>query len=123
MAKVGRPRANINKTEFESLCALQCTLNEICGFFGVTDKTLNRWCKENYGKNFSEVFSLKRGKGKISLRRSQFRLAESNAAMAIFLGKQYLGQRDSFEAESSLASDNDFEQMVKALRGEANEDT
>ena len=27
----------------------------------------------------------------------QFRLAEKNAAMAIWLGKQYLGQRDTFE--------------------------
>ena len=40
------------------------------------------------------MFREKRGKGKISLRRAQFRLAEHNAAMAIWLGKQYLGQRE-----------------------------
>ena len=43
--------------------------------------------------------------------------------MSIFLGKQYLGQRDNFEAETHLASDKDFEAMVKALRGETSEDT
>lgn len=32
--------------------------------------------------------------GFVSLRRSQFRLAEKNAAMGIWLGKQYLGQKD-----------------------------
>ena len=44
---------------------------------------------------FSEVFAIKRQKGRASLRRGQFRLAEKNAAMAIFLGKQYLGQKDN----------------------------
>lgn len=46
---------------------------------------------------FSETFAIKRGKGKISLRRSQFQLAEKNASMAIWLGKQYLGQKDVVE--------------------------
>ena len=32
--------------------------------------------------------------GFISLRRKQFELAEKSPAMAIFLGKQYLGQTD-----------------------------
>lgn len=92
---MARPRKEIDQKQFESLCALQCTLEEICGFFDVTDKTLDSWCKRTYGESFSEVFKKKRGSGKISLRRSQWRLAEKSAAMAIFLGKQYLGQKDS----------------------------
>lgn len=92
---MARPRKEINQKQFENLCGLQCTLEEICGFFDVTDKTLDSWCKRTYGESFSEVFKKKRGSGKISLRRSQWRLAEKSAAMAIFLGKQYLGQKDS----------------------------
>ena len=91
---MGRPRAEIDKKQFENLCGLQCTLEEICGWFGVTDKTLDSWCKRTYHASFSEVFKQKRGLGKISLRRSQWRLAEKSATMAIWLGKQYLGQRD-----------------------------
>ena len=87
----------IDKKQFENLCGLQCTLLEICDFFDVEDDTLNSWCKKTYGTTFSEVFKLKRGKGKISLRRMQWKLAENNAAMAIFLGKQYLGQKDKIE--------------------------
>lgn len=87
----------IDKKQFENLCGLQCTLLEICDFFDVEDDTLNSWCKKTYGTTFSEVFKLKRGKGKISLRRMQWKLAEKNAAMAIFLGKQYLGQKDKIE--------------------------
>jgi hypothetical protein len=90
----GRPRAQIDQEAFEKLCRLQCTKEEICGWFGITDKTLDAWCKRTYKKNFSAVFDEKREGGKISLRRAQFKLAEKSAAMAIWLGKQYLGQTD-----------------------------
>ncbi len=43
---------------------------------------------------FREGWERGRGKGKVSLRRAQFKLAETNASMAIFLGKLYLGQRN-----------------------------
>lgn len=93
----GRPLKPINQIEFEKLCGLQCTQEEICGWFGVCSDTLESWCKRTYEMNFSEVFKEKRGVGKISLRRAQFRLAEKNANMAIWLGKQYLGQSDRGE--------------------------
>lgn len=89
-----RHPTELDQEQFEKLCALQCTKEEICGFFKITDKTLENWCKRTYRAGFSEVFGQKRGVGKISLRRSQMKLAETNATMAIWLGKQYLGQRD-----------------------------
>lgn len=98
MGKMGRPRKDIDQKQFEQLCALQCTIEEVCGWFGITDKTLNAWCKRTYGSTFYEVFKQKRGAGKISLRRNQWQLAEKNANMAIWLGKQYLGQKDQIEA-------------------------
>lgn len=97
---MARPRKEIDQKNFESLCGIQCTKEEICGFFDVTDKTLESWCKRTYKAGFSEVFKQKRGKGKISLRRNQFRLAEKNANMAIWLGKQYLGQKDNIDVTS-----------------------
>lgn len=98
MAKMGRPRKEINKTEFEKLCFLQCTRNEFCAWFDVSDETLNKWCKENYdGRTFLAVFQEKRENGLISLRRTQFQLAEKSPAMAIFLGKNLLGQTDKVE--------------------------
>lgn len=91
---MARPKKEINQREFEALCGFQCTEEEICNFFNVTDKTLTRWCKETYNLSFSEVFKIKRDIGKISLRRSQWKLAEKNATMSIWLGKQYLGQKE-----------------------------
>lgn len=109
----GRPRKKIDKKEFEKLCALQCTLNEFCGWFDCSEDTIERFCKSEYGKNFAEVFKLKREKGRISLRRSQWQLAEKNTAMAIFLGKQYLGQRDSFPEEQ--AENKQLDALIKAI--------
>lgn len=99
MAKMGRPMKEIDKKTFENCCAIQCTILEMCAVFDVDENTLEKWCKKTYGMTFSKVFELKRGIGKVSLRRSQWRLAEKNTAMAIFLGKNYLGQRDVIEAD------------------------
>lgn len=116
MAKMGRPRANIDQKQFENLCRLQCTRDEICGWFSITDKTLNRWCKETYKKTFSAVYEEKRQGGKISLRRSQWRLSETNPTMAIWLGKQYLGQRDPDKEKADMnithAIDNNLAEVI-----------
>lgn len=101
MAGRGRPRKQIDQDQFEKLCGLQCPLDEIADFFDCSPDTVENWCKRTYQDDngrpmtFSEVFTQKRGRGKISLRRAQFELAKKNAAMAIFLGKQYLGQSDT----------------------------
>lgn len=113
----GRPRKEIEKEAFEKLCGLQCTEVEICGFFGVTDKTLARWCDEKYGEKFSEVFKKYSQDGKISLRRVQFRLAEKSPAMAIWLGKQYLGQRDVQEVSIANSTDDTIRRMDEYFKG------
>lgn len=97
--KMGRPRKEIDQDQFEKLCGLQCTETEISSWFMVSEDTLERWCKRTYNKTFAEVFKEKRERGLISLRRSQFKLAEKSATMAIFLGKNYLGQKDTADIE------------------------
>lgn len=97
----GRPNKEIDQKQFESLCGLQCTEQEICDFFEVTHKTLTSWCKRTYGQSFSQVFSKKRGTGKISLRRAQMQAAlGGNTTMLIWLGRNYLGQSEKDKTES-----------------------
>ena len=85
---MARPKKVINQKQFESLCAIQCTQEEICNVLDVTDKTLTRWCNEVYNLSFSEVYEQKRDIGRMSLRRNQFKLAEGgNTTMQIWLGK------------------------------------
>lgn len=100
VGQIKQAQAKINKEQFESMCAIQCTRDEICSIFGVDDNTLIRWCKETYGVDFGTIFKEKRQYGKASLRRTQWRLAETNTSMAIFLGKNMLGQSDNPEVLS-----------------------
>ena len=90
------------KNEFEKLCGLQCTKEEICDWFMISDKTLDRWIKELYDQSFSEVFRQKRSRGSVTLRRYQFTLAKKSATMAIWLGKQYLNQNEELKGKYSL---------------------
>lgn len=91
----GRPKKEIDKKIFENLCGLQCTLEEIAGVFDCSVDTIERWCKREYKETFAEVYKKHSAKGKTSLRRIQFKLAEKSAAMAIFLGRNYLGQKNN----------------------------
>lgn len=119
---MARPRKEIDKNDFEGLLAIQCTLAEVTAFFdhklnGCSEDTIERWCKREYGESFAEVSEKKKNIGKISLRRAQFRLAEKNAAMAIFLGKNYLGQRDKPKEDVDEAVKQITEAVEKILGG------
>ena len=95
MAKMGRPTIQIDRDTFEKLCVLQCTKEDIANWFECSEDTIERWCKKEYGQTFAVVFAQKREKGRVSLRRMQWASAENgNVTMQIFLGKQYLGQKD-----------------------------
>lgn len=99
---MARPRKEIDWSDVEKLCALQCTQDEIAQFCEVSQDTLTRRCLDDHGVSFAEFFDQKRGTGRISLRRSQWQLAQKgNATMLIWLGKQYLGQRDKSSLEHS----------------------
>lgn len=93
----GRPKIEIDEEQFKGLCSIQCTLNEIAGWFKCSEDTIERWCKRELKMSFADAYKKYSVGGKISLRRYQMRMAEHNATMAIWLGKQYLGQRDQQE--------------------------
>ena len=98
MAKTGRPKKSIDAEQFSKLCGLQCTEEEIAAFFDCSVDTIERFCKREFGMTFAEIYKRKKDYGKISLRRTQWKLAEKYPSMAIFLGKQFLGQTDKIEA-------------------------
>ncbi len=118
MPRTGRPKKEIDKAQFEKLCGIQCTLVEIAGMFDCCEDTIENWCKKTYGLTFSEVYKTHSAPGKISLRRAQFRLAERSAAMAIWLGKQYLGQKDTVEIENKEALER-LDNILQGLKDDA----
>lgn len=100
---VGRPRIKIERDQFEKLCGIHCTLTELADFFDCSEDTVERWCKREYGETFAEVYKKKSGRGKMSLRRLQWRSAENgNVTMQIWLGKQWLGQSEKVETRNDM---------------------
>lgn len=121
MAKMGRPRKEINQDTFEKLCGIMCSEEEIASVFDCSVDTIERWCKRTYSTTFAEVYKEKSAKGKASLRRMQWQLAEKNVGMAIFLGKQYLGQKDHVEYEDKEAL-NRLDAIIGGLSEKAHEE-
>ena len=127
--KMGRPRKEFNKRLFIDLIGIGCGADEICWVFRDENEnpanidTLSRWCKREFGLTFQE-FRVKNGAMalKIKLRRNQLDLSEKSAAMAIFLGRNYLGQSDNVIVETPQA-DSAVEQIAKMLLREKNEES
>ncbi len=95
MARTGRPKIEIDKAEFERLCAIWCTLDDIAGWFECSPDTIERWCKRTYHETFADTYKKKSTRGKISLRRKQFEMAQKgNVALLIWLDKNHMGGRD-----------------------------
>lgn len=92
--RMGRPPKQIDKEQFEKLCLLQCTEEEIAGWFDCSVDTIERWVKREYAATFAEIYAKYKEKGRISIRRAQFKLMQTSAPVAIWMGKQYLGQRE-----------------------------
>ena len=103
----GRPRLILNKEgkeTIEKLAAMMCTDEEIASVLGVSVETLQT---ESNLEAFSEYKKRGQNKGKASLRRSQFKAAENgNATILVWLGKQYLDQRD--RQDVTVDSEQDY---------------
>jgi len=121
-----RPKVKIDLAELEKLCGMQATDEEVAAFFDVSTKTIERRRKN---KRFREVMERGKAKGRVSVRRNLFRLANAgNVAASIFLSKNLLGYKDYFNNELTgvaggpiqIASKPDFSQLsheeLKLLR-------
>lgn len=92
---IGRPPKEVNWELFKELCEIHCTMDEISNILDINDDVLRGKIKAKFGINFQEVHKKFSASGKRNLRRDQFKLAKRNAAMGIWLGKQYLDQKDN----------------------------
>lgn len=114
--KGGRPRKEIDAKLVEQLASIQCTDLEIAAICGVSHDTLLR--RKNDDPEFLEMLEQGRAKGRVSLRRMQWKAATTgNPTMLIWLGKQLLGQRDKAEeaTEDTLDKARQIRDAIKAM--------
>jgi hypothetical protein len=85
----------------EGLAKIQCTNAEAAAVLSVSRETFEKFLGDHL--KASEAWNNGKDGGKASLRRIQFGLAQKgNTAMAIWLGKQYLGQKDKQEIDQNV---------------------
>lgn len=115
----------INIREFEDLVALGCSEQEVRWFFRDAEGNpaskfkIYDFCKKNFGltfKQYSEQFGTLGLK--LSVRRNQLALSEKSSAMAIFLGKNYLGQREQM-VETDTESIDKMNEILQAVKSNA----
>lgn len=111
--KTGRPRKEIDWEVVNKLLHIQCTGEEIAAFLDISYDTIERACKRKFKKAFADYSAEKREGGKCSLRRRQWILAETSVPMAIFLGKNYLGQTDRQTTEISGPGGKPIEMVTR----------
>lgn len=100
------PEKEINLDQVLYWTELQATAEEIAGAFRVSVDTLDRRLREAFGMGFAELRKRCNGLHKLSLRRYQFQQAERNATMAIWLGKIWLGQRETIVTETIVKGED-----------------
>ena len=93
---MARPKKEIDYDLVKKLAEIQCTQEEISSILDISVRTLQR------DKEFGRIFNMSKESGKMWLKRWQFKRAEQGSdRMLIWLGKQYLGQRDVIESNNT----------------------
>jgi len=100
----GRPRLTFDLRQVEDLGKIQSTHSELAAVLGVSIETVKRRLKGD--PEFCAAYEKGLENGKSSLRRIQWKAAlGGNVVMQIWLGKQYLGQRDQQAVEVTRHTD------------------
>lgn len=94
----GRPLIEIDWDAVDNMAAIHCTGPEIACVLGVHEDTMSNACRREKKMDFSTYIRQKRGTGKASLRRRQWKAAEAgDRTMLVWLGKNWLEQTDKME--------------------------
>lgn len=92
----------ITQEELEDLLVCMCEKQEVCDYFNCQEKDLDKFCKQTYNKTFAQLSKEKKALGKANLRKLQFEHAKSSVNMAVWLGKQYLGQEEKQKIQKDM---------------------
>ena len=118
----GRPKYKLNNLGIniiEKLSNLYCSKEEIAYILGVDISVLENSVNKYI---FNDIYKKGLEGGKVRLRKSQFELAKRSHTMAIWLGKQYLGQKDlpdggngnnGFNEDGSVKNANELKIIVE----------
>jgi hypothetical protein len=108
----GRKAIPIDPAQVFKLSGIACTIRDMAGYLGVTERTINRRVQSKKVHRFSlgkldpagaaersgtlaEIIEQGKAVSRVSLRRKLHAMADKRPAAAIFLAKNELGYRDA----------------------------
>ena len=119
-----KPKLEYSETLVDQLRALgriQATVEEAASVLRVSERTLQNFFTMH--PTAKEAHEDGKREGLASLRRKQFEMAGKNAAMAIWLGKNYLNQREPVQqietggpGDFARMSDDELDQHIEELQ-------
>lgn len=100
---MARPKAGIDWDKVGKLLNAQCNVVGIASMLGISTDTIYLRCKQDLSIDFTAFSEQKKSEGKELLRAKQYEMMmKGNTAMAIWLGKQYLEQKDKQEVAADI---------------------
>jgi len=116
MAK-GRPKIQIDFNHLKRLCQRPMTCEDISALMGVSNDTLERAIKREYGVTFAVYKEQNLAGFRLTIIEQQVKIMnKGNASMAIWLGKQYCNQKDKTEISSNDAQPFTLAYTVNELK-------
>ena len=109
----GAPKKPIDYDALDKMCAIHCTGEECAALLDVSYEHLNNQLKRDGNGGFLDYFTKKSANGKMSLRRRQYTAAvtDGNPTMMIWLGKQWLGQKEPEKADSESQESSSIQKV------------
>jgi len=137
---VGRPPEEFDLEQVELFGRFKATYDTMSSWFGVSTRTIERLMSPENLEETEFCRSYKKGMADLQLKLSEAQirnaLVENNATLQVWLGKQYLNQKDKQEIDSNIKSTNtevseypelkslseeelkNFHELAKKARGE-----
>lgn len=106
----GRPKSDVSEDLVKRYAMAQCTMKEIAAGVGCSVATLER--------HFAEIIESAKENGKSSIRMHQFRIMakKDSAPMAMWLGKEYLGQGKQAGTSTDMSHLDNFVDAIAEER-------
>lgn len=103
----------IDKSQFEQLLGLMCSMREVAAFFHCSPNGLKAWVRATYDKSYDQVAVEYQSMGRVQLRQNLLKMSAKNPAAAIFLSKNWLGYSDEPKAIDTGEEQKMFLQAIR----------
>lgn len=116
---MGRKPLDIAWGEFDKLCEIQCTIQELAAYFRCSEDALLKAVKRVKGVPFGVYFEQMKGSGRVSLRRKMFQTAlKGDRQLMVWLSKQHLKMAEKSEVKMSGGIKSENPRTIEEIQAE-----